>query len=202
MKMFGAKTIANHETTLYATRADFCRIFQDDVNRLYLLSFLLTGDEATAERCFVGGLRMSREGTPVFKEWAEFWARRSIILNAIRMIRPRLTDESESPASDRGVDPAMTEPAEIADIVELPAFERFAFVMSVLERYSDHECSLLLACTRRDVTEARTRALQHMGRSAQLRHKLVTIGADNKELRDTAAVGLRLEPLAPLAASA
>jgi DNA-directed RNA polymerase specialized sigma24 family protein len=201
MKLFGAKTIADHEATPYATRADFCRIFQDDMNRLYLLSFLLTADEATAEKCFVGGLRMSKEGTPVFKEWAESWARRAIILNAIRMIRPRPTDDSVSPASDRGAGRATTEPAEIADIVELPAFERFAFVMSVLERYSDHECSLLLACTHREVTEARTRALQRIGRSAERRHKLVTIGADQRAPRDNAPV-LRLEPVAPLAASA
>jgi DNA-directed RNA polymerase specialized sigma24 family protein len=199
--MFGAKKIVNHEATPYATRTDFCRIFKDDMNRLYLLSFLLTGDEATAEKCFVGGLRMSRDGSPVFKEWAESWARRTIILNAIRMIRPKLTDDRTSPAFDRGAGLATMEPAEIADIVELPAFDRFAFVMSVLERYSDQECSLLLACTRREVTEARTRALQQIGRAAEVRHMPVTIGADQKAPRDNAP-GLRLEPVSQLAASA
>jgi DNA-directed RNA polymerase specialized sigma24 family protein len=200
--MFGATKIAKQEPTRYATRADFCRIFRDDMDRLYLLSFLLTGDHATAEKCFVGGLRMSREGNPVFKEWAQSWARRAIILNAIRMIRPRPTDDNVSPASDRSVGHAVTEPAEIADIVELAPFERFAFVMSVLERYSDHECSLQLACTRREVTAARTRALQQIGRSAQLRQKLVTMAADRKVLRDNPGPGLQLETLSSLPASA
>lgn len=199
--MFGATKIAKQESTPYATRADFCRIFQDDMNRLYLLSFLLTGDHATAEKCFVGGLRMSREGNQVFKEWAQSWARRAIILNAIRMIRPRPTDDNASQPSDRRTSHAMTEPAEVADIVEVPAFERIAFVMSVLERYSDQECSLLLNCTRREVGEARTRALQRIGRSAELRVKLVSIAPDAK-VRDNRGSALRLEPASPLAVSA
>lgn len=198
----GTTKITNQEPSPYATRADFCRIFKDDMDRLYLLSFLLTGDRATAEKCFVGGLRMSKESTPVFKEWAQSWARRAIILNAIRMIRPRTIDDNTPPATDRGQGHAMPDPAEIADIVELSAFERFAFVMSVLERYSDQECSLLLGCTRREVTAARTRALQQIGSSAELRHKLVIMGADQKVLRDNAGSGLRSEPFSHVAASA
>ncbi len=42
--MFGLKKASNQEPTRYATRADFCRIFEKDMNRLYVLSFLLTGD--------------------------------------------------------------------------------------------------------------------------------------------------------------
>jgi DNA-directed RNA polymerase specialized sigma24 family protein len=53
-------------------------------------------------------------------------------------------------------------------ILELPSFERFVFVMSVLERFSIQECSLLLGCTRRDVIAAQTRALQQMGNSIHL----------------------------------
>ena len=36
--------------------------------------------------------------------------------------------------------------------------------MSVLEHYSDNECSILLGCVRKDVIDARARALQHLGR--------------------------------------
>jgi hypothetical protein len=32
------------EITEYATREDFCRIFAADMNRLFLLALLLTGD--------------------------------------------------------------------------------------------------------------------------------------------------------------
>ncbi len=40
--------------------------------------------------------------------------------------------------------------------------ERFVFVMSVLEAYSDQECSLLLGCLRRDVADARIVAIKDL----------------------------------------
>ena len=89
--MFAGRKVTNRVPALYATRGDFCRIFEKDMNRLYLLSFLLTGDRTIAEQCFVGGLRIAKEGSQVFKEWAESWARRAIIQNAIRVVRPRKT---------------------------------------------------------------------------------------------------------------
>ena len=49
------------------------------MNRLYLLAFLLTADHTTAEKCFVWGLEDSKKGNLVFKEWAQSWARRTII---------------------------------------------------------------------------------------------------------------------------
>jgi DNA-directed RNA polymerase specialized sigma24 family protein len=201
--MFGLKKTRSQKPSPYATRADFCRIFQKDMDRLYLLSFLLTGDHSVAEQCFVGGLHMSQEGNPVFKEWAESWARRTIIRNAIRMIRPRPTEgSSTSPAGGRTTGDAVTEAAEIAAVVELPAFERFAFVMSVLERYSDQECSLLLNCTRGDVFAARTRALQQIGRAAELHLKLVSIASEEKALGDDSGSMPQTGTFLGLAASA
>jgi hypothetical protein len=40
-------------------------------------------------------------------------------------------------------------------IVALNAFERFVYVMSVLESQSDDDCSALLGCSRRDAIIAR-----------------------------------------------
>jgi DNA-directed RNA polymerase specialized sigma24 family protein len=160
----GTKKTTAEEATPYATAADFCRIFKQNMDRLYLLSFLLTADRALAERCFVSGLDASSKGNPVFKEWAESWARRTIILKAIQLIQPRPFVETTPPGNrDRG-----TEPEELAAIAELPAFERFTLVMSVLEQYSDQECSLLLNCTRSDVAAARTRAFEELARLAEL----------------------------------
>src|SRR4029077_10222346 len=79
-------------STLYASRDDFRRIFDEDMNGLYLLSLLLTADREKAEQCFVSGLEDAVEGNPVFKEWARSWARRAIIQNAIRVINPRTVD--------------------------------------------------------------------------------------------------------------
>ena len=177
--MFGSRKVIKQTTTPYATQADFRRVFQEDMNRLYLLSFLLTGERDLAEQCFVSGLTMSSEGNPVFKEWATSWARRTIILTAIRMVRPRLGDPQRSSVPPKSAGPSAISRAEIANIIALPPFERFVFVMSVLECYTEQECSLLLGCTRREATEARERALRRTGEGAELRRKVISIASDN-----------------------
>jgi DNA-directed RNA polymerase specialized sigma24 family protein len=151
----------------YASTADFERIFTEDMSGLYLLSLLLTGDRDRAEECFVAGIGESTKGNRVFKEWARSWARRTIIRSAIRLVGPRERSgrTTRDPASARGLNyvPLALE-AEVYAILELTSLERFVFVMSVLERYSDHDCSILLGCVQRDITAARARALQHLGR--------------------------------------
>jgi DNA-directed RNA polymerase specialized sigma24 family protein len=184
--MFGAKQIAAPISTPYATKADFCRIFNDEMHSLYLLAFLLTADHETAEKCFVRGLEVSVEGGPVFKEWARSWARRTIIQNAIRVISPHpLKNGGNSDFSyHHSAFHSGVEQPEIAAILELEPFERFAFVMSVLERYSDQECSVLLGCTRRDLITARTLALQRITQSVEPhRNQLVLAGAEENWLR-------------------
>lgn len=182
--MFGRKKATHQTPALYATRSEFCRIFEKDMSSLYLLSFLLTADRTIAEQCLVGGLHIAQDGSRVFKEWAESWARRAIIQNAIRMIRPRKIAENAQSTADPMTVSAQTKHLEMAGVVDLPAFDRFAFVMSVLERYSDQECSLLLGCSRGEVAEARTRALEHLGKFADLRSKLVSIGSSQNMRRD------------------
>ena len=150
----------------YASSDDFRRVFDQDMNSLYLLSYLLTADREKAEQCFVSGLEDAVEGNPVFKEWARSWARRVIIVNAVRVINPRPMEENgrsgSAPVSGNGKMPS-GEQAEIAAVLGLEPFQRFVYVMTVLERYSEQDCSLLLGCARRDVVAARTRALQQIG---------------------------------------
>ena len=80
------------KTNPYASIVDFQRIFDEEMNSLHLLSLLLTGDRKIAEQCFVAGLEDATRGNPVFKEWARSWARRMIILNAVRVMNPRPMD--------------------------------------------------------------------------------------------------------------
>jgi DNA-directed RNA polymerase specialized sigma24 family protein len=149
----------------YATAADFEQIFTDHMSFLYLLSFLLTGDEHKAEECFVAGIGESAKGNRVFKEWACSWARRTIVRSAIRLIAPRqnLANAKQNRVVTRAMDkvPLLLR-AEVCAILELPPLERFVFVMSTLERYSDHDCSILLGCARRDIAAARDRAVRHL----------------------------------------
>lgn len=95
----------------------------------------------------------------MFREWAQSWAKRVVIKNAIRMISP-LRNEPETA-------PGIAEPASEADgvagaITSLQPFDRFVYVLSVLEHYADRECSILLDCTVEKVVEARIRALQRL----------------------------------------
>ena len=149
----------------YATVADFRRIFTEDVNSLYLLSLLLTGNPENAEQCFVEGIGESTKGNHVFKEWARSWARRTIIQSAIRLINPR--QRSLTATWTAGGTRVMERVPivlhdEVCAILDLPPLDRFVFVMSVLEHYSDNDCSLLLGCTRREIAPARTRAMQRL----------------------------------------
>ena len=150
--------------TPYASSGDFQRIFHEDMNGLYLLSFLLTADHEKAEQCFVSGLEDAVNGNRVFQEWARSWARRVIIKNAVEVINPRPVEGSAhwSPVAvnNNGKTLPAEQQVEITAVLGLQPFERFVYVMTVLEGYSDQDCSLLLGCSRRDVLAARSRALQ------------------------------------------
>jgi hypothetical protein len=136
----------------YATVADFKRIFTEDVNSLYLLSLLLTGNPENAEQCFVEGIGESTKGNHVFKEWACSWARRTIIQSAIRLINPRQRSLTArwTAGGARVMDKVpIVLHDEVCAILDLAPLDRFVFVMSVLEHYSDNDCSLLLGTNSR-----------------------------------------------------
>jgi DNA-directed RNA polymerase specialized sigma24 family protein len=156
----------------YANSDDFHRVFNQDMNSLYLLSFLLTAVREKAEQCFVSGLEDAVEGNPVFREWARSWARRVIIVNAVRAINPRPREEngpsSSTWISSQGKASSVAQ-GEISAVLALEPFERFVYVMTVLERYSEQDCSVLLGCARREVVAARTRAFEQIG-SAMASH--------------------------------
>ena len=162
--MSQATQIYTNGSTSYATIQDFCRIFSERMNDLYLLALLLTADAGKAEQCFVVGFGDSVKGNRVFKEWAYSWAQRTVIQQAIRMIQPvraRLTTPEED-AVTQEIEPRFTE------ILKLDPLERFVFVMSVLEKYSYQDCSLLLGCSRQAVANAATRALEHLTNPAEI----------------------------------
>jgi hypothetical protein len=147
-------------TTSYATATDYCNIFAEDMHSLFLLAFLLTADQDRAEQCFVGGLGECVERIGLFLESARSCARRAIVKHAIRMIRPTpeegangLFVSAKSPADSGRSNP-------FAVILSLCAFERFVFVMSVLEGHSDEDCQSLLRCSRQEVVMAREVALR------------------------------------------
>src|SRR5215472_8490174 len=109
-------------------------MFTENVNGLYLLWFLLTGNQEKAEECFVAGIGESVKGNYVFEEWAHSWARRTIIQSVIRLIAPRehsaaaISNLLDAAAMDRL--PLLLHAAARA-ILQLAPLERFVFVISV-----------------------------------------------------------------------
>jgi DNA-directed RNA polymerase specialized sigma24 family protein len=152
----------------YATSCDFATIFHNHVDELYTLSLLLTADQHQAEQCFVAGLDDCLSGSPVFREWAQSWARRVVIKNAIRMLRPARQENRVASSPNNSEAHAPVPVAELlGDIRQLPSFERFVYVISVLEGYSARDCSSLLCCTILEVVEARTRACRQLACTRQ-----------------------------------
>jgi hypothetical protein len=175
----------------YANSDDFRQVFDEDMNSLYLLSYLLTADHEKAEQCFVSGLEDAVEGNPVFKEWARSWARRVIIVNAVRTINPRPMEESghssSATVSSNGKMPP-GEQVEIAAVLALEPFERFVYVMTVLERYSDQDCSVLLGCAGQDVVAARPRAYEQIASAMARTPGNCPVPAQRNRYRMSAAV--------------
>ena len=157
----------NTRSNVYATRSDFCHIYVEEMNGLFLLSLLLTADPQKAEQCFLSGFEDSVRNNYVFKERAHSWARRSIILQAIRLLCPRPGEATESNGARLSpwignVTAEVHAYPDFARIVALNSFERFVCVMSILEKYSAQECSLLLSCFRRDVINAQATAVRRL----------------------------------------
>jgi DNA-directed RNA polymerase specialized sigma24 family protein len=155
----------------YASRQDFLDLFHEDLNGLYQLSFLLTGDHQKGERCFVSGIEDCAKQTSVFRAWAPGWAKRVIAEQAIREMNPRRKDSNPSsvPAAFYNYQQSRRPIGhfEVASILGLADFERFVFVLCVLEHYRCHDCALLLGCPISEVRQARTRAIAELAGIAQ-----------------------------------
>ena len=148
-------------TQEYATRSDLCESLLDDRRSLYLLAFLLTGTHSEAEQCFVATVGDVLSAKCVFKGWESSWSKRCLIINAIHYVFAMPTNSGGKTDSWCDMNAGSGECSVFDALTELsPPMQRFVFVMSVLERYSGHECSLLLGRAPRDVFEARSQALR------------------------------------------
>jgi DNA-directed RNA polymerase specialized sigma24 family protein len=164
--------LRRNERNPFATRDEFIKVFHEDMNGLYQLSFLLTGDHDKAEKCFVAGIEDCVKENRVFREWARSWAKRVIVANAIRELRPHPRLLSSSPPATVLSQSEQSSGSgghfDLETVLELGDFERFVFVMSVLENYSHHECALLLGCSVLEIREARFHALKELASSGKV----------------------------------
>ena len=158
--------IRDNAETRYATCRHFLRIFDEDMQGLYQLSFLLTGDHRKGEKCFVAGMEACAKENRVFREWARTWAKRVIVQNAIRELQPRPSHSgsfAQLPSAFSHKKGSI-ERFDVDAVLGLADFERFVFVLCVLERYREYECALLLGCSASEVRDARTQAIQELAK--------------------------------------
>ena len=76
-----------------------------------------------------------------------------------------------SPTVSAGINPLSSGPGqhfEIDAVLRLKDYERFVFVLSVLEHYSEHDCAQLLGCSVLEIREARSRALNELATSLHM----------------------------------
>jgi hypothetical protein len=157
----------------YPTVTEFFRTFNEEMHSLYLLSFLLTADHDQAEQCLVSAIGECEEGIGIFVDWARSWTREAVLKHAIKIIAPapEHTDCASLISLKESATPAEDNP--FAAILLLDTFERFVFVMSILEGRSDEDCSILLRCSRRDVMIARMLALKRQSTTDALAQEIL-----------------------------
>jgi hypothetical protein len=137
----------------YAKGADFCQVFQRDMKSLYLLTFLLTANHNEAARCFGLLLEDAFKENCVFQGWIGYWLRRCVIRKAIQAVfscsvqRDKRRDLWWNLPGEQGVSSVLNAVSSLEDP------ERFVYVMSILEGYSNKDCSLLLNCNVKTIVE-------------------------------------------------
>jgi len=146
----------------YAKHADFCDVFRNDTKQLYLLAFLLTANHEESEQCFLSAVEEAFKEPAVFKEWVRSWIKRRLIENAIKIVSPALAGNGQRRELWSSGQREAQRECEIDSVTKLAALERFVFVMSILERYSNWDCALLMGCSMNRVAQARMKALRRL----------------------------------------
>lgn len=171
-RWFG-KTVS--ERCEYARKEEFVSVFECERLGLQRLALLFTANSETAKRCLIRAFRECVSSGSVSKEWVLSWTRRMVIRNAISLVMSpggqsfvNTNDDADNGLIAFSPDDSLGAIAESASILDLPEFDRFVFVICVLERYSMHDCALLLGRSPRDISEARQRVGNQVGQIDEL----------------------------------
>jgi DNA-directed RNA polymerase specialized sigma24 family protein len=167
------KTVS--ERCEYARKEGFASVFESERVGLQRLALLLTANSEGAKRCLIHAFRECVASSSVSKEWVLSWTRRMVIRNAISLVMG-LGGQSfvnTNRDADNGLiafspDDSLGSIAESESILDLPEFDRFVFVICVLERYSMHDCALLLGRSPREIDDARQRVGNQVGQIDEL----------------------------------
>ena len=153
--------VSTKQKDLYATAEDFEQFFAKDTTHLFPLCLQLTADAEKAENCLILTMRDCFRSNSVAQRCMHTWARRMVIRNAIRLVWGTPNDILGESGFEFHLQPtefALEALRESVAILTLPDFDRLAFVICVLERYSILDCALLLRRAPQEVYEAIERA--------------------------------------------
>jgi hypothetical protein len=145
----------------YATDDDFQRLFATEINEFFRLALQLTANAEKVERCLILALRDCLGSSNISRDFAQVWARRMIIRNAIHLVWGIDNDFARDTESEFHLQPSeyrIEELWESIAVLDLANFERMVFVICVLERLSTLDCALLLRRSPKDVNDAIVRA--------------------------------------------
>jgi hypothetical protein len=152
------------ETDIGEPVLDKCQFLVSHMEQYYSLALLLTASVEDAESCFVLALdRWSKACTNlglIVQEAANASIKRALVDCALQTCHPFFNNFPQEAALEIARETLTSNQSPwLAAIMQLDNFERFVFVLSVLESYSDQECADLLRCQPREVAESRVQAL-------------------------------------------
>ena len=156
----------------YAGTHEFACVFESERAGLQKLALLLTAHSDVAKQCLIRAFQECVTRGAVSKEWALSWARRMVIRNAIGLVMGPVSqpfsntnDDADGQLGAFSLDDSLGAIAAPDSILDLPEFERFVFVICVLEGYSIHDCALLLGKSPQEVSEARDGVGRQLGQT-------------------------------------
>jgi hypothetical protein len=172
VRWFG-KTVS--ERCEYARKDEFASVFECERLGLQRLALLLPANSEAAKRWLIRAFRERVASSSVSNEWVLSWTRRMVIRNAMSLIMGpggrsfvNTNDDADNGLIALSLDDSLGAIAESESVLDLPEFDQFVFVICVLERYSMHDCALLLGRSPRDINEARQRVGNRVGQIDEL----------------------------------
>ncbi len=174
MSWFHSSTAAV-DSRNYASPAEIVACFQDQRTTLGRLAFLITGDQATAERAVVQACEMTLQGNSPFRDWLFEWAKAATIASAIshgtEAIRiceaaykdrrcPHVEHLPQGDAEERAASLDLILGADAQKLIkELDPLCRAVLVLRVAIRSSIQDCALRLNVSRAAVLGANCHAM-------------------------------------------
>jgi hypothetical protein len=136
----------------------------DEMAELYLLAFMLTADKVMAEQCVLDAMDEYLNSNDLsLIDWVKNKGRHAVIERAVQRATPKVKAVYtwSVPGGTRASISSSHQP--FAVITALSAFERFVYVLTVLEGYQVDECADVLQCLPAEVVAASRLSHQLVG---------------------------------------